>query len=437
MNKINMIKRSGVLMSLCCLYASLHAGEGQKALSKVHVIYSHPYLEQSQILINKSNERLPGKDKVVTFSQNKTLDRNKKAIRLGDGDETFINSSAQKFAWLGDSLSVPAYPDAPGNWSQAVLFTKPAVHVLANELYNRVIEEKKERIVLVGRCVGAGIALNCLKSLVDFENNEDYFVGSFVKFSEDAQKIIKAINNGAFIVSVPLLSLEKYNAIAMPSALATALTYAAGMSLLMNSGDEGMFSDRLQTIFAGIILAEWSAAGCVKKFYTKIITTLIVPLISRLYYDPRHEQPIDRIEILKGKITSPVLLHFLEQDGRIQWLDDDLKRLLDAFKGENARLLITDDVGHMQMSPKFLSVVNGDFLNSIAQAESGLPERCEWVSEGEPKAQQYTVENLDKKIHPYGILSRMWEHHKYALSGIILFYLISLIPELYKQVMPA
>jgi len=309
-----MIKHNSLLTVLCCVYVSLHAGEQQKALSNTHVIYSHPYLEQSQILINNdSNERLSGKDRVVTFLQNKTLlDRNKKAIRLGDGNEIFINSSAQKFAWLGDSLSVPAYPDAPGNWNKAVLFTKPAVHVLVNELYNRVIVDKKERIVLAGRCVGAGIALNCLKSLVTFNENKDYFEGSLVKSSEDAQSIIAAINKGAFIASVPLLSLERYNAVAVPGSALTALTYAAGSLALMNYGADKILHDVEPDVqqavgLAGVALASVSG-GYLKDLYTKTIAKFIVPLISRFNYDSNHEQPIDRIEVLKGKITAPVLM---------------------------------------------------------------------------------------------------------------------------------
>jgi hypothetical protein len=122
-----MIKHSNLLMILCCFYVSLHASEQQKqtALSNAHVIYSHPYLEQSLILYNDNFKvKISGKDRVVTFYKNRTIEDSKgKAIRLGDNDETFISSSAQKFAWLGDSLSVPAYPDAPGKWSEAVLFT--------------------------------------------------------------------------------------------------------------------------------------------------------------------------------------------------------------------------------------------------------------------------------------------------------------------------
>jgi len=317
----------------------------------------------------------------------------------------------------------------------------PAVHVLANELYNRVIKDNKERIILVGRCVGAGIALNCLKSLVTFDENKDYFAGSLVKSREDAQAIIAAINKGAFIASVPLLSLERYNAVAVPGSALTALTYTAGSLALMNSGADKILHDVEPDMqpavgLAGVALASVSG-GYLKEFYTKMIAKFIVPLISRFNYDSNHEQPIDRIEVLKGKITAPVLLHFLEKDEVIQWLNDDLRRLCDTFSGKNAYLLTTNDVGHMQMSPEFLSVMNGDFLDNIAQAGSSMQERCELIPEGRPKAQRCTVEGLDEKIHPYGIFSRMWGHHKYALGGIILFCLISLMPELRKQIMPA
>jgi hypothetical protein len=52
--------------------------------------------------------------------------------------------------------SVPEFPDAPGRIDRACFYTKPAVHVLAQDLKKCVVAEGYEEIHLVGRSCGGG-----------------------------------------------------------------------------------------------------------------------------------------------------------------------------------------------------------------------------------------------------------------------------------------
>jgi len=243
----------------------------------IHVVYSHAWYEtntRTTCSVGNNIESITPAPEigcteisteisdVMTFKQKKIAKTHSgKQFTVGDDDTTFGNSYAMKFDFLGDSLSMPSYPDASldvkESLSKAVLYTKPAEIILLNHLYDRVITEKRPRIALVGPCIGASIAINCLKKLVTFDDNKNYFNDTKITTADEAQAIIKAINDGCFIAISPLMRLEHHNAVALPSGLLSALTIGALTLAAYNKGGAELVSQNTeiaQLSFLGLAL---------------------------------------------------------------------------------------------------------------------------------------------------------------------------------------
>src|SRR5581483_3753462 len=226
--KIMSFKTISLIFSFILFHGALQSMEDDLKKYKppvpsqgVHVVYSHAWFEDTTLkkydhdAQNWTDSRF-NEDVVMTCKKkNSVKGTDGKDIFLSDDDTSFYNSYAMKFACLGDSLSMPSYPGEPRSWS---LYSKACTHALADHLYNRVIEGK-DKIILVGPCVGASIAINCLKKLAHFDDNKEYFKGSRIQEQNDAQQIIKAINNGGFIAINPLMSVKQHNAVAIPAAI--------------------------------------------------------------------------------------------------------------------------------------------------------------------------------------------------------------------------
>src|SRR5260221_596665 len=154
---------------------------------------------------------------LLVVSLSHSMDNETKAKRayvvyshgFGEGEDYNDRNS---FIHLGDSISMPVYPDAPGQLNRAVFYTKPAVHTLVNDLHEKAQKEDCESIRLVGRSCGAGTAINSLAKLAHYDENKDYFEGSDIRSKDDADKIMQKINNGAFIATAPFLHVRKANA---------------------------------------------------------------------------------------------------------------------------------------------------------------------------------------------------------------------------------
>lgn len=414
---------------------SLFAMEVVQAQKGIHVVYSPAWYEDAtrKKHIAQGQEKLDGQaednlfDPIMTFQQQKTGAslRSGRTFPLGDDDTTFYNSHAMKFASLGDSLSMPAYTDASTKWystlSSTALYTKPNVLTLAQHLYDRVITEERKKILLVGPCVGASIAIECLKKLVTFEQNPEYFEKTSINSIEQAQAIIAAINNGGIVAMVPLMSVKKHNAVALPAALLSGLTLTVVTAALYScAGPAIVGSSMVQAGLVGAGSLTYSVLeDSVKNAYASVIKYMVVPLLSRFNYNPFHENPIDNIECLHDKITGPVALNFTMQDWVMQWKDIDLLRLRNALswkEGFNAHVVITDDKGHMEISPVFLEYLKGRFIEGKTLR-----------SDGDRTIFRINTD-LKKKIHPWGIFSRFFALKKLAF-GIVF---ICLAPVLLK-----
>jgi len=378
-----------------------------------HVVYSHAWYEDTSYTEydhNKESWLLPYNNQycdnlIMSFKENKSIKNSTgKNIILSDDNTSFYNSYAMKFAFLGDSLSMPSYRDKPYSWS---LYSERTVHALADHLYNRVIKEKRQKIILVGPCVGASIAINCLKKLVNFNENQNYFKNTSIQSDNDVQQIINAINNGAFIAIVPLMSIKQHNAVAMPATILSGLTLAT-MAIAANHYNSEV--SQLGLISAGL-LASFFMGNYIKNIYTTLIKYSVVSFLSKSHYNPFHEDPIDNIESLKGKITCPVILNFTEKDWIMEW-QNDLIKLYEAFD-KDTRIIFTKDKGHMEISPIFLESLQKSFKDK-KQAEN-------FVDDSNIESQ---INELRQKIYPLGIVSHIFGAKKWIISLVFLSTLL-------------
>ena len=309
---------------------------------------------------------------------------------FGQSAESAERSAEYYSSLLGNSYSAPVYPDAPGNLSKGVFYTKPAVHTLANHLLNKV-NEGKDAIILVDFSMGGRISTNCLVPLI----NQDlsYFEGSSIKTKEDVDRIIAAINNGARIQSAPCYSLRQTKTIQSASNFFTTATVAAGTGLVYWLGTNALsdtLSPRSQKIgWLGIGAGTYATLGTsLKNIYASAIIRFILPQLTNGHFDPNHPEPIDQVEHLRGKLTCPTLLHFHKEDGILNNPNEDTIKIYDALKNDKTHIIITDDAWHNSGSQQFKAELIA-FGNRYLDLN------------GEHKAQkntQPTVEELRKEI---------------------------------------
>lgn len=418
------------LLNMLLLCSSAYSMELEK--TKRVVVYSHGFGEsdeRSQIVFcgGSLDDLSAGENKVkkcensggiLTFHKNNTFKKyfpNGSAEELvGDDNYFFSASGAMGFAYLGDSLSMFSYPDAPGQIKKAVFYTQPAVIKLAEHLHGQV-EAGNASIILVGRSCGAGTALNCLEKLVNYQDNVAYFQNSKVDSQEKAQAIIAAINNGALIETAPFLSLKKANAVAIPSAIASGLTFAAATTAAYYYGSDMVAHDpeaaKLGLMGTGL-LAYCLMGDCVKNVYASGIVNTIVPIMSNGHFDPSHQQPLDAVDGLRRKLTCPILLHFNAQDGVLENPDYDTIKVYDALAGDNTHIIITNDAGHNSCSSQFQNALTNFKTKYL---DGGMVDLS--------KTKQ-TVAEFKNKIYPWGFISHMFSK-KYAIS---LVALLSVLP---------
>jgi hypothetical protein len=261
----------------------------------------------------------------------------------------------------------PIAPDAPGRMDKAVFYTKPAVHKLANELYDAAIDHKAEQIYHVGFSCGAGTTLNCLGKLVELvedEKNIDYFCDSKIRSKEDAEAIIKAINKGALVIKAPLLDMRNVNAIAIPSRLiggglifaviAVAYWYLAS---LVKEEISPYMSEKMApyAVMAGFlgsgVLSNYLFGNPVKKGVATVVTKTVLPVITNGHFDPSHITPLESVEMLRGKITCPVMLHHNENDGVLANQEWEMNKLFDAFSVDNKNVTLVKSTDGWHNSP--------------------------------------------------------------------------------------
>jgi len=238
----------------------------------------------------------------------------------------------------------PTYPDAPAKFGEAVFYTKPAVHTLADYLKDKV-DARHNAIDIEGRSCGAGIAINTLYHLIHYD--ETYFEGSSIASQEDAQKVVAAIQNGSLDFTVPFLSLKKAKAVSVASDIAGKTTLAG--LCLYGGMKSGLFDEwkGVGVVAVGGLLAHRFAGKIFKASYASSIDHGVHYATGR-HYDPSHIKPLDALVHLKGKIKCPVLLHQCMNDGVLVNPDADTVKLYDAMRHENetqSHIVLSNDEG--------------------------------------------------------------------------------------------
>lgn len=275
----------------------------------------------------------------------------------GFGEDGERNSK-KRYTHLGDNSSMPIYPDAPGQLNKAVFYTKPAVHMLVNHLYEIAQKEDCGSIRLVGYSCGAGTAINCLAKLAHYDENKEYFKGTRIHSKDDADKIMQKINDGAFVATAPFLHVCKANAVAQQSEWLSAVTIAGATAVVASSLSKDKVDSRAAQFglfAAGSLAADYAVGDYLKKTYAQGIVTYVLPYITGGHFDPYHEDPLQSAEQLRGKLTCPILLHFHKQDGVLGNPDEDTIKVYDALKDDKTHIIITDDAWHNSRSQQFTS----------------------------------------------------------------------------------
>jgi hypothetical protein len=211
---------------------------------------------------------------------------------------------------------------------------------------------------LVGRSCGAGIAINCLAKLAHYNENKEYFEGTAIRSKNDADMILQKINDGAFVLTAPFLHVRKANTIATSSEWLSAITLAGvtatiGSSLPKDTVDSSAV--RCGLFAAGTAAAYYAVGDYLKKAYAQGIVAYVLPYVTGGHFDPFHEDPLQSVEQLRGKLTCPKLLHFHKEDRVLENPDEDTIKLYDALKDDKTHIIITNDGWHNSRSKQFAS----------------------------------------------------------------------------------
>ncbi len=248
----------------------------------------------------------------------------------------------------GEHRNGPTYPDSHGQFWKACFYTQPAVHALANFL-KKEIDNGADAIDLMGRSCGAGIALNLLAKLVDYEKDPDYFNGTEIKSKEDAQKVFNAINNGSLHLTVPFLDLKHTR---YPQIIEWTVCGAIGLGTAIKSNVTFTFNGNNSTLgeigARGVILGATALClsyglncvtqtifgGSIQDGLAIFIERGLTPLSRN--FDPDHIKPIEAIKIIEGKLKCPILIHYCKSDEVLSNQKEDVEKVYLSLKNNNA-----------------------------------------------------------------------------------------------------
>ncbi|HEX4068613.1 MAG TPA: hypothetical protein VHX42_00805 [Candidatus Babeliales bacterium] len=306
---------------------------------------------------------------------------------FGEGEK---HNSKERYTRLGDVSSMPIYPDAPGQLSKAVFYTKPAVHTLVNDLHEKAQKDDCESIRLVGYSCGAGTALNSLAKLAHYDENKEYFKDTTIRSRNDADMIMQKINNGAFVATAPFLHIRKAKSIASVGESLTAITIISAAMVgtdLCSKNKVDSRAVRFGLGAAGSFAAAYVVGDYLKKIYAQGLVTYILPYITGGKFDPHHETPLQSVEQLRGKLTCPILLHFHANDKNLENPDEDTIKVYDALKSDKTHIIITDDAWHNSSSLQFMNELEKFDKNYLKGERVDM------------SATQPSVEELRKKIY--------------------------------------
>lgn len=280
----------------------------------------------------------------------------------GWGGDAFVNSYGLKNII---SQSSPKFPDALTNVFKASFYTKQAVHILANHLYDNILNKKA---CLVGNSRGGGTIITCLAQLIDYENNKDYFKGSKIQKKSHATAILAAINKGALVLKVPLLDVRNTLYAEYPSKIIGAgLTFAAVVTAYFYLAlfvEDKIAVCMPKMILPYVVAVSFAGSGflshylfsrSMNKAVSAALVTIILPIITCGNFNPFHQTPLQAIDLLKGKITCPVMLQYSSNDEILGDQTQGMKKLFEALSENNedrVTLIKTND-GHDGYSQEF------------------------------------------------------------------------------------
>ena len=258
----------------------------------------------------------------------------------------------------------PTYPDAPAKIDRAVFYTKPAVNVLAEYLYD-IVSAGWERIYLHGLSMGAGTGINFLYALVNYKNNPTYFNETGIKNQDDVSRIITSIQNGGIELTVPCLSTKKTNAVAISSRILGYITITGICGLLYFFSLRHRLSSyvipqaKLPIFLLSTFIINYILRSSAKNSYSFLIDRFIIPRISHFHYDPKHIKPIDAMQGLRNVFKCPVLIHCSMQDGVLENPDKDTVALYECFyegNEKNTFIVLSKDGSHNEASQEYMKV---------------------------------------------------------------------------------
>jgi len=265
----------------------------------------------------------------------------------GFGETNIENSALLFFKNLEGfctDYSITSYPDATGNLWEAVFYTQPAVHELANHLYQKVIVEKESSLCLVGRSCGSGIIINFLAKLITFDESKEYFKDTKITSCADAHAIFSAINNGALIMTASFLDMHTVRSLIFSGDLLVAASFLgclAGIHYADSYPYKKIFS------FAGAgILTKYFFGSHIQKKITAVLVKIGMPLLTQYKFDPFHITPFESLNILRNKLSCPIFLHFHEYDEVLAYENEHIIQTYDALKNGKTHVIITTDGQH-------------------------------------------------------------------------------------------
>ena len=293
----------------------------------------------------------------------------------GGKDRKYAKKMSHAFGvFCDDSRHAPSFPDAGGYFSRTVLYTRPAVLVLTQQLLD-IVQSGKNAIHLVAHSCGGGVVINMMAHLIHYEKNKDYFADTGITL-EHATAIVEALKKGSINITAPLLSAERSKGIIWLGGVLSASTCAIGAASLYYAA-----ADRVKEFFAphvaiyvknnfqqtatlgvtnlGFVGLGWSAyrglGQKLKRFYIKYGVRYIMPLVSRYNFDPYHPTPLDLIDMLEDKLITR--LHISANDEMVDISPEDIEKL----RLKAAEVQIVDGTDHTTICNSLHDVISRSY----------------------------------------------------------------------------
>ena len=246
----------------------------------------------------------------------------------------------------GEGRQGPTYPDSHGQIWKACFYTRPAVILLANYLKETLDKNPNAVIDLKGRSCGAGIALNLIAKLVNYQKDSSYFNGTQIKSQEDANKILDSINNGTLHLTVPLLDLNhtrypQYIERVFNALLGGVIAYnCKGKKMITRSGVMIAVGGALFTYCVTNVVSKVTCGSSIQEGLATFIERALIPLSGN--FDRDHLKPIDAVDIIKDKLICPTLLHYCKSDEVLSNQEADVKKVYDILKKNNEHVHLVE-----------------------------------------------------------------------------------------------